>query len=516
MPFLPSVQQQAVFDFVAHGSGNAIVEAVAGAGKTTTIVEACKLMEGNILLAAFNTKMAKELKERTADMPRVEAATFHAFGFRALRGAYGKRHKLVVAKGNNGKTMEYCRELETFDPANRDYTATICKLVSMAKLRGIGSLTPVNNLAAWENIIETYDILNDLPDGCTVENLISKSQIVLTKSNENLDLIDFDDMVYLPLVKNLNLVKFDWVLIDEAQDTNPTRRALAERMLKDGGRLIAVGDPRQAIFGFTGADNDSLDQIRTAFGCVTLPLSITYRCPKAIVAHARQWVEHITAGDTAPDGSVTACDYLELITRATAGDAILCRYNKPLVQTCFKLIREGKAARIEGRSIGDGLVKLAGKWKVKTLDALSDRLETYMNREIEKNMQKNKEDVADRIKDQCETLFVLIDRAESQGMTTVAELRGLIESMFADNVSESRGMITLCSVHKAKGLEWNRVYILGRDSLMPSKFARQDWQIQQEINLIYVAVTRAKAELIEATAPPSNGKRNHERSLANV
>lgn len=514
MPFVPSVQQQAVFDFVSHGTGNAIVEAVAGAGKTTTIIKACELMTGNILLAAFNTKMAKELKERSAGMANVEAATFHSVGFRALRRAYGKRHKLEVAKGNNGKTMIYCRELESFDYANKDYSASICKLVSMAKLRGIGALTPIDDLSAWENIIETYDILNDLPDGCTVENLISKSQIVLTKSNENLDVIDFDDMVYLPLAKNLNLFKFDWLLVDEAQDTNPTRRALAERLLAPNGRLIAVGDPRQAIFGFTGADNDSLDQIRATFNCVTLPLSITYRCPKAIVAHARQWVEHITAGDSAPDGAVSACDYPELIARAVAGDAILCRYNKPLVQTCFKLIREGKAARIEGRSIGEGLIKLAGKWKVKTLDKLSERLDVYMNREIEKNLQKNKEDIADRVKDQCETLFVLIDRAESQGMTTVLELRGLIESMFADNVTES-GMITLCSVHKAKGLEWNRVYIIGRDTLMPSKYARQPWQIEQEINLIYVAVTRAKAELIEAGAPPSNHKRNEERSLVN-
>ena len=110
---------------------------------------------------------------------------------------------------------------------------------------------------------------------------------------------------------------------------------------------------------------------------------------------------------------------------------------------------------------------------------------------------------------------MLIDRAVSQGMATVAELRGLVESMFADNVSES-GMITLCSVHKAKGLEWNRVYVLGRETLMPSKFARQAWQIEQEINLIYVAVTRAMTELIEADAPPSNGKRNNERSLANA
>lgn len=512
--FVPSVQQKAVFDFVANGAGNAIVEAVAGAGKTTTIIEACKLMQGRIFLGAFNTKMAKELKERAAGMANVEAATFHAFGFRALRAAYGKRHKLEVAKGNHGKTMIYCRELEAYSYENKDYSASICKLVSMAKLRGIGAVLPVGDITAWQDIIDSYDILNDLPDGCTVENLISKSQGVLTKSNENLDMIDFDDMVYLPIAKGLNPVQFDWVLIDEAQDTNPTRRALAEKMVAPGGRLIAVGDPRQAIFGFTGADNDSLDQIRATFNCVTLPLSITYRCPKNIVAHARNWVAHITAGDSAPDGSVSACAYPDMIARAVAGDAILCRYNKPLVQACFKLIREGKSARIEGRSIGEGLVKLAGKWKVKNLSALSEKLEVYMNREIEKNLAKNKEDIADRIKDQCETLFVLIDRAESQGMTTVAELRGLVESMFSDNVTES-GMITLCSVHKAKGMEWNRVYIIGREAFMPSKFARQAWQIEQEINLIYVAVTRAKAELIEVEAPPTQA-RNKERSLANA
>jgi superfamily I DNA/RNA helicase len=56
------------------------------------------------------------------------------------------------------------------------------------------------------------------------------------------------------------------------------------------------------------------------------------------------------------------------------------------------------------------------------------------------------------------------------------------------------GCLTLCTVHKAKGLEWNRVYILD-EFLMPSKYARQAWQQQQETNLQYVAVTRAKQEL---------------------
>lgn len=94
--------------------------------------------------------------------------------------------------------------------------------------------------------------------------------------------IDFDDMVYLPLVFKLRLFPQDWVLIDEAQDTNPTRRALAARMLKPGGRVIAVGDPRQAIYGFTGADNDALEQIAAQFSCKRMPLTVSYRCPQAV------------------------------------------------------------------------------------------------------------------------------------------------------------------------------------------------------------------------------------------
>ena len=327
--------------------------------------------------------------------------------------------------------------------------------------------------------------------------IVKFSQIVLRKSNEDLETIDFDDMVYLPLQRNLRLFQNDWVLVDEAQDTNPTRRALARKMLKPGGRLVAVGDPHQAIFGFTGADNDALDQIARDFDATRLPLTITYRCPKAVVKIAQEYVAHIEAGDTAPEGEALTLDYTKLVDEAQAGDAILCRYNKYLVNLCFKFIRLGKPAKIEGRAIGEGLAKLASRWKVKSLDALTNKLDAYLAREVKKALEADKEDRADRITDKVETLLVLIARAREQEISSVKDLKEMILTLFDDKVGEKSNVITLTSVHKSKGMEWDRVFLLGRNELMPSPFAKQPWQYAQEINLIYVAVTRAKQTLVD-------------------
>ena len=193
------------------------------------------------------------------------------------------------------------------------------------------------------------------------------------------------------------------------------------------------------------------------------------------------------------------------------GDAILCRNTKYLVSTFFKLVREGRSAKVEGRNVGEGLISLAGKWKVKTYDALRSRLEDFQKREVEKAMKKRQESRADRINDQVETLLVLIDRAVAQNLSTVPELQEMIKGIFSDDVAKRGDMITLCTVHRSKGLEWDRVFLLGRKELMPSPFAIQAWQMEQEANLIYVAVTRAKQTLVEVTDVVS--KKNKHRGL---
>jgi superfamily I DNA/RNA helicase len=315
-------------------------------------------------------------------------------------------------------------------------------------------------------------------------------------SNADTQVIDYDDMVYLPLFKRLRFYPQDWVLIDEAQDTNPTRREMARRMLKPGGRLIAVGDPFQAIYGFSGADNDSLDQIRRDFDCRVLPLTVTYRCPKNVVEIANQWVPDIVAHETAPEGISRELPYDQnFYDEVRPGDAILCRYNKYLVGTCFRLIRMGKPARIEGRAIGAGLISLINKWKVEDLGTLEDRIRSWCEREVRKATAKRNERKVREIEDRAETLCVLIEKAKEDGINTPAGLKKMVEDVFDDRVVDRKDMVTLCSVHRSKGLEWKRVYVLGLYELMGRECA-QTWQTQQEFNLQYVAATRAMEELV--------------------
>lgn len=530
--FKPSAAQQRFYDWVSNERGSAILNAVAGAGKTTTILNGIALMRGKVWFGVYNKKMADEIKGKMAErkdlakrarfeerQERVESSTFHSLGFGIVRD-FAKPNRVEVDEKKVQKIVDQiitAKEATAQQPRDdlRELAGTILQLVSMAKNRGFvpaanvkPGLSNMDDVNAWLDMVAHFDIGDTLEDD-QINTAIAFARTVLRQSNADISTIDMDDMVYLPLARSMRLApwhQFNWVLIDEAQDTNPSRRALAAKVLAAGGRLVAVGDPHQAIYGFTGADNDSLEQIRAQFNALELPLTVTYRCPKAVVAHARQWVSHITAHESAPEGSVTSQDYADFVEslpslpREHYGEtAILCRYNKYLVGLCFKMIRMGLPAKIEGRNIGEGLVKLATRWKaVKTVNGLETKLREYQEREVAKALKNEQEQKADRITDEVATIMVVIDRVREKGLDRVSDVVDAIEDIFADNVAGA-GLITLCSAHKSKGLEWENVYLLDRASLMPSKFAKQDWQVDQEINLIYVAVTRAKVSLVEVT-----------------
>lgn len=493
-----SAQQLAIVEWVKTGKGNCIIEAVAGAGKTYTLVEILKYMTGFIFLGAYNSRMGAELKEKTVGMKGVKAGTFHSAGLGAL---YYRYKKLNVDDNKVADLVDGMVQNE--DESLKPYKGFIVKAVGLAKDTGIGFFNDIHDIKVWYDMVDKFDLYDDLGEDLSLEIGIIAAQKILSASNEITSVVDFGDMIYLVLIKNIRMFQSDWVLIDEAQDTNPTRRALAKKMLKPGGRLIAVGDPRQAIFGFTGADNDALDLIAKEFSTTTLPLTNTFRCPKAVVRHAHQWVSHIQAYDTNPEGEVITATYNDVFGDKTTytfngDDAIICRNNAPLVELAFNLIRKGVPCRIEGRDIGKQLATLAGKWKVKGLDALRGRLEKYQAREVQKAMAQGKEQKADSINDRVNCLFVLIDRAEEQRLD-VDGLIEMIKGMFSDSTDKGvdKNILTLSSVHKFKGLERPRIFLLNRSSLMPSSYARQAWQMEQENNLIYVAVTRAMETLIE-------------------
>lgn len=255
----------------------------------------------------------------------------------------------------------------------------------------------------------------------------------------------------------------------------------------EGGRRLYVANNivvGNSIYGFRGASVDALDLIEGLFDAKRLPLSICYRCDAAIVEEAKKVVPQIEPRPDAEPGQLIWSNSFSAQTFCD-GEAILCRNNKPLVELAYKLIGHGVGCSIRGRDIGKGLYSLVEKMKARTTETLIERLEEYRRRNVERLIEEGQEDQAQSLQDQVDTLLVIVSRVP------IDSLKQEIDDMFKDTVD---GKLLLSSIHKAKGLEWDSVYLLDPD-LLPSRFAKKEWQIQQEHNLYYVAVTRARKRL---------------------
>lgn len=496
MTFVPSQAQQDIFDFLQYGKGSAVIKAVAGAGKTTTLIEALKRLPAkkpngrdmSILMLAYNKAIAGELAERVP--AHVSAKTFHSLGLGALAKHFGKG---IFKKIDDKKVSKLCeRELDFVQ--HQMYASFVCKAVDLAKQQGIGVLVE-DTPAEWDQIVEHYGIEQELEDDqADVQQGVTVARNILQLSNKHAaDSIDYGDMVYLPLILGLKLWGNDLVFVDEAQDLNPTRRAMARKALAPGGRAVFVGDPKQSIYGFSGASHDSIDRIKEDFNCIELPLTISYRCPQAVVRKAQEIVPYIQAHPDAPEGVVRQAANKEQFQPT---DAILCRNTAPLVTFAYKLLGRGVACRILGREIGKGLINLVKKMKARDVPGLLARLEAWRDREIELAIAKGQDNKAQNIEDRAAAITVIAENLPEDHYTVVALIQ-TIENLFDE---QQMGILTLCTVHKSKGLEFPRVFIL-QPELMPSKWARKAWEQTQEMNIKYVAFTRAQKELILMPMP---------------
>lgn len=506
----PSPQQQAVIDFVIKQSGSLNLEARAGCGKTSTLEMVVKEIVsrrlGQVALLAYNKAIAEELKHRLQkngiDWKQAEAGTLHSFGFRSWK-------KLAPNVQVDGKKVsQIVNRLSIERPFLGRNATAVCRLVGLGKQNGIGFLHGVTDQSVWFQLVEHFDADDEIAEGDSVDELVREAINILKLSFEmDKEIIDFDDMVLAPLMHNSPSWQYDFVLLDEAQDTNATRRALAKKLMKPRtGRLIAVGDPRQAIYGFTGANSDAMDIIREQLGSEVLPLTVTYRCPKLVVKEANAIVPDLMAHESAPQGKVRKIDSMNdkkepwfKTEPLPPGDAIvLCRNTKPLVRLAHQMLLNKIGCRIEGREIGEGLIGLAMRWKrISNISVLSDKLNEYETKEKRKWIAKGKEGKAQDVEDKCQTLQVLIEYCMTQGKSDMFDLVKSIRELFGDTKpGEKQNVIVLSTIHKSKGREWKLVYLYDRENTLPSKYARKDWQVVQEANLEYVAITRAKAELI--------------------
>lgn len=548
---------------VQNSAPHLIIEARAGTGKTTTLVEALNILKtGNrsfapspqqqaicdaiclpqpeprtVCFVAFNKSIATELQQRVPD--GCDAMTMHSMGFHVVKQAYGLTSGGINQYRVRDLTAEVLGYKDSFELRryHPEFLNAVEKLVSLCKMNLIDPTSFFrvgNENNSLQELVSHYDI--DLNGGAaeifeTVPKVLERCKDVSRDRQ-----LDFDDMVWLPVVLNLNVYRYDLLLVDEAQDLNRCQQQLA---IKAGRRLILCGDPKQGIYGFAGADSESMPRmetllLETKLGCKTLPLNVTRRCGRAIVREAQKIVPDFEAHETCSDGLVTkaylggpletidhalslgACKGVDIGTdpihrpigyecQIQDGDMVLCRVNAPLVSECFKFLRVGRKATIQGRDVGQGLISTIQKLikhgpigPAEPNPKLPDEIETLIVRlsdwlhkeERTENAKRNPSDarlIALQDKHDCITCF-------TEDCETVKEVTDKIEAVFNDNETDG---IKLSSVHKAKGLEARRVFILQPEgATMPHPMARSPWQREQEMNLLYVAITRARDELI--------------------
>lgn len=542
------------------GPFHMVIKAYAGTGKTTTLIEGLKHMRGiktsikpsdqqaviwdalalsgptaRTCMVAFNKSIAKTLQARVPS--NVSAMTMHSMGLRAVKDAWKLLPGEAAIDGWKVQTVLSelmgmdLRELRRMDSV---LVSATDKLVGLCKM---GLLDATEENMDW--ICDHYDIeLEDRRE--TVFGLVPQV-LEICKDVSRHGYIDFNDMIWIPVVHKLAITKYALLCVDESQDLSPCQQSLAVMAAE---RLVMCGDSNQAIYGFTGADTMSMPRMfnhlaATERGCNEYPLTVTRRCAKAIVREAQSLVKDFKAHESNGEGFVkyatmksqgkcqdcfcpsclhywaetitennpeaTKCPSCKLAdievfpVRDTAyksiiepGDMVVCRVNAPLVSECFKFLKEDIKAQIQGRDIGAGLINLIKKFGASTINSLVTSLDQWLALEIAKENSRPKPSEVKFIalQDRYDCLRCFCDEA-----TTVQDVVNRIERIFTDN-SDTKSIL-LSSGHKAKGLEAPRVCILQPPGCTcPHPMAKTAWQREQEFNIFYVMKTRAIDELV--------------------
>jgi DNA helicase II / ATP-dependent DNA helicase PcrA len=469
-----SKYQQAIFDAIRSTRDNLCVQARSGSGKTTTLVEALKHLVGRTLFLAYNKVIANELEKRVPQ--GTEARTTHSYGLSLLAKHFRSRVPLDENKVPSMIKANFTTGRWNYD--HRPLANAIDKAVEHAKNHLVESVSEIVSLLSRFHV--------EIPTPFGADLVAEYAVEILARCKKETASIDYNDMIWLPVVLNVSPRRFDTILVDECQDLNPCQIELISRTVGQSGRVVLIGDDRQSIYGFRGADVDAMDKMTARFKARKMSLPLSYRCPKSVAKLAKEIVSDFEVLPEAIEGRVTLRTEEDMLVSVASDDFVLCRTMHPLVSLFFTLIRQGVKAFVRGRDFGKGLVSFINSFKAERLNELCDEINAWKIREVQKLTDAGKETAAQTAADKCDCVLTI-----ALNVDTIKELIDYIWQIFQ---KEGTG-VCLSTMHRVKGLEADRVWIL-HPELVPHPCARQAWEKAQEANLAYMAVTRSKNELI--------------------
>ena len=463
----PTAEQQTIIEFAQTAKENMIVMALAGAAKTSTLVMVAEAVKTPMLCLAFNKRIADEMKER---LPHTcVPMTLNSLGHRTWMSCLGKR--IILEKDKNYQILTSLvtkLDKRQQEIAYEEFADTL-KIIETAKASGYiptGQFTMAKRLMNDEDF---FAHLEDVPSA--LQERLVRSAMIDSISQSLEGKIDFSDQIFMPTLFPAMFDTFPTTMIDEAQDLSALNHMTLRKLVKSK-RLIAVGDPNQAIYGFRGAHEDSMHKMQHDFNMKPYTLSVSFRCPVAVVKEAQWRAPNMQWPEWAKPGTVKHLTEWDAST-IPASAAIICRNNAPLFNMAIKLLKNGRYPKIIGNDIGKYLVKTMKKFGKSDLP--KERLRGAIAEWAEEKAKKTRN--PGKVWDQAACMNIFADQGDTLGDALA----------YAEHIFNSQGSIELMTGHKSKGLEYETVFILDRHLIKLDE--------GQEKNLMYVCQTRSKSEL---------------------
>lgn len=488
MSLSPTPEQEACIAAARRG-GSLMISAYAGCAKSSTLEMMAPGVKEPTLALAFNKKIADELGRRLP--ANFTAKTLNSLG----HGAWVRANRSIVTWELNDRKMTKIVSEVTGAKADRYLWEPTMAAARAAMVQGIVPTDMGQGLVADD--LETWSALADC-DEEDLEQVVELAREALRRDiiQARQGVISFDDQVYCPTLLGGQWPRFPRVFGDEVQDWSPLNLAMIGHCLRAGGSLAVVGDRLQSIYAFRGADSEAMTKVRSlAQAWTDLPLTLTFRCPKAIVARQQAHAPGYRAWESNPPGRIEEWIDGWGPRQLAQGMTVLCRNVSPLMKLAFRLLRAGVGCQVAGRDIGRSLIALSRKI-IKDDDArptqIVEAILRWRSAQSEIAIARDQMEKLESIQDRAEALMAVL---ESSGASTAGDLRTMLEQLFA----RESGAVLLSTIHRAKGLEWPRVMHLDPWRIPSRQASRLGGPaLQQEANLRYVAETRTQELLVLA------------------
>jgi DNA helicase II / ATP-dependent DNA helicase PcrA len=525
-------------------NGPVCVLAGAGTGKTRAIthriaygVRAGILQPASVLAVTFTNRAAGEMRGRLRQLGAggVQARTFHSAALRQLQFFWPK-----AVGGELPRLLE--RKVQLVADA-----AARCRIrLDRNELRD------VTGEIEWAKVTQTVPadypaaVAKSVREAPRDPAEIGQIYAMYEQLKRDRSVIDFEDVLLLTVgilqdrhdIADQIRRQYQHFVVDEYQDVSPLQQRLLDLWLGDRDNLCVVGDASQTIYSFTGATPDHLLNFRTRHpGATVVKLVRDYRSTPQVVhlangllsqAHGRaaeHRLELISQRDPGPEpvyteyadepaeAEGTARRIRDLIAAGVpAGEiAVLYRinaqsevYEQALADAGVPYQLRGAERFFERQEVREAGIALRGAARAGANDSLLDDAEDLpaQVRAVlsTKGWTTRPPAGSGAVRDRWESLAALVrlaeDFARAKPEATLSDLVAELDERAAAQHAPTVQGVTLASLHAAKGLEWDAVFLVGlTEGMMPITYAKTDEQVEEERRLLYVGVTRSRVHL---------------------